>query len=116
MLIEVFKFDAERDRQQIIERIEIVEIDTSRIAPVNKQVGSTIAISELEPLITQIKPVNPMDSEEPESYHAQNIAAWQDSNLFPKKIDLPHHIGLRVALRSILQKYSTVDDLQIQIS
>lgn len=117
MLVEVLelKTTEEGENPPIVE-IKIVEIDTSRVEPVSEQVSSSIAITELADLITQIKPVKPLDSEELDSYHAQNIEVWQDGNLFPKKIDFPHHIGLRVLLESILQKYGRVDNLQIQIS
>ena len=117
MLVEVLKpGTTEGTDPQIVEQIEIVEIYTSLVSPVNEQVSSSIAITELADLITQIKPVKLPDSEELDSYHAQSIEVWQDGNLFPEKIDFPHHIGLRVLLRSILQNYGTVDNLQIQIS
>lgn len=118
MLVEVLKFgDAEEaDSLPVVKLIEIIEIDTSCVAPVNKQVDSPIAIAELTDLLLQIKPVKPLDSEELDTYQARDIEVWRDGNLFPEKIDCPHHIGLRVLLRSILQKYGTVDNLQIQIS
>ena len=117
MLVEVLKPGAtEDDDPQTVERIEIIEIATSRVSPVNDWVSSPIAIAELADLLTQIKPIEPLDSEELDSYHAQDIEVWRDGNLFPAKIDFPHHIGLHVVLRSILQKYGTVDNLQIEIS
>ena len=117
MLVEVLKFGTtEDDDSQIVEQIEIVEIDTSRVAPVNEQVSSPIPIAELANLTAKIKPAKPLDSKEPDSYYTQNIEVWQDGNLFPSRIDFPHHIGLHAVLRSLLQKYDTVDNLQIQIS
>ena len=117
MLVEILKLGAvEGSDPQTVERIEIVEIATSRVSPVNDGVTSPIAIAELADLLTRIKPIEPLDSEELDSYHAQDIEVWRDGNLFSEKIDMPHHIGLRVLLRSMLQKYGTVDNLQIQIS
>ena len=118
MLVEVLKLGAteEADSLLVVDSVEIVEIDTSCVEPVNKQVDSPIAIAALTDLLTQIKPVKPLDSEELDTYHARDIEVWRDGNLFPEKIDFPHHIGLRALLRSMLQKYGTVDNLQIQIS
>ena len=106
----------EDDDRQTVERIEIIEIATSRVSPVNDWVSSLIPIAELANLTAKIKPVKPLDSKEPDSYYTQNIEVWQDGNLFPSRIDFPHHIGLHAVLRSLLQKYDTVDNLQIQIS
>ncbi len=118
MLVEVLKLGTteEGNIPLIVDQIEIVEIDTSSVEPVNKQVDSPITIAELADLLTQIKPIKPLDLEELDTYHARDIEVWRDGNLFPEKIDFPHYIGLHVLLRSILQKYSTVDNLQIQIS
>ena len=113
MIIDVL----EQGNTKVVETIEIAEIDTSRITPVNAKVADPpIPIQELSDLITQIQPVELLKPEEPDTYYAQNIEAWRDGNLSREKIDIPHHIGLRVLLTSILQKYGISNRVLIQIT
>lgn len=121
MIIEVLKLgDTEEDESEVIEKIEISKIDTSRIIPVNETVANLpIPIQELSDLIRQIQPIKPLKLEEPDDYYAQSISAWRDGDLSPNSnnpIDIPHHIGLRVVLTSVLQEYGTSDNLLIHIS
>ena len=45
------------------------------------------------------------------------VPVYNDGNLSAEELDLPHHIGLRVVLESIIRKYSnTSEDLHIRIS
>ena len=117
--IEIFpQEDAEEDEPTIKKKIEIeIEgIEPSRIAPVGMIVGSPIAMTELLNLITEIKPIEQPQQEELDSYYAQRVLVYDDGDLSAKTLDLPHHIGLRVVLESVLQEYGSSDNLQIQIS
>ncbi len=106
----------EEDEFSVVDEIEIKGVDPLRITPVREKVGSPLAIQELVELVAQVQPSEPLNPDEPDSYYAQEIAAWRDGDLSPDSIDIPHHIGLQVALASVLQKYGTSDHLLIQIS
>jgi hypothetical protein len=109
--------DAEEGKTTLREAIKIEGIEPSRIAPVNMKVGSLIPMTELLNLIAEIKPIEQPQSEElDDSYYAQGVSVYEDGDLSSKTLDLPHHIGLRVVLESVLQKYGTSDNLQIEIS
>jgi hypothetical protein len=117
MIIKVLeRADAEEDEFRVVDEIEIAGVDPLRIMPVHEKVGSPLPIQELAELIAQVQPSEPLNLDELDSYYAQNIAAWRNGNLSPDSIDIPHHIGLQVALASVLQKYGTSDHLLIQIS
>jgi len=98
----------------VLDEIEIKEVNPMRVTPVC--VGNSLSIQELKELLGQIQPLEPSKPEEPESYYAQNVTAWRDGSLSSGLLDIPHHIGLRVVLESILQRYSTSNHLLIQIS
>ena len=105
----------EATEDEPIKKIEIAGIDPLRIIPVNEIVGNRIPMTELSNLITKIKPIEQPQQEELDSYYAQHVFVYEDGDLSPKKLDLPHHIGLRVVLESVLQKYGTFNNMQIQI-
>ena len=96
--------------------IEIEGIDPSRITPVNMKVGVLIPMTELSNFITEIKPIEQPQPEELDSYYAQHVTVYEDGDLSSKELGIPHHIGLRVVLESVLQKYGTFNNIQIQIS
>ena len=115
--IEIFQQEeAEENEPTIKEKIEIEGIEPSRIVPVGMKVSDRIPMTKLSNLITKIKPIEQPQQEELESYYAQRVPVYEDGDLSSKELDLPHHIGLRVVLESVLQKYGTSDNLQIQIS
>ncbi len=99
----------------IIDEFDVAGVDPLRVLPVHEKIGIPLTAQELTELIIQIQPLEPLNSEEPESFYAQNILAQQDGKLSSNPIDIPHHIGLRVAIKSILQKYKA-SDLLFQIS
>ena len=116
MIIKVLEHaDTEEDEFRVVEKIEILGVDPLRITPVREKVGSLLTIQELAELASQVQPSEPLNPYEMDSYYAQDVAAWRDGALSPDSIDIPHHIGLRVVLASILQKYSASDRLLIQI-
>ena len=112
--IEIFQ-PGEATEDEPIKKIEIAGIDPLRIIPVNEIVGSRIPMTELSDLIAKIEPIEQPQPEEFDSYYAQHVFVYEDGDLSPKKLDLPHHIGLRVVLESVLQKYGTFNNMQIQI-
>ena len=104
------------DEPTIKEKIEIAGIDPLRITPVNEIVGNRIPMTEFSNFITKIKPIEQPQQEELDRYYVECIPVYDDGDLSYKKLDLPHHIGLRVVLAKVLQKYSTSNNLQIRIS
>ena len=100
------------------ETIKIEGIDLLRIAPEDMKVGSPIPMTEIVDLITEIKPVeHPQQIESDDSYYyAQDIPIYEDRALSEKTINLPHHIGLRLVLQSLQEKYGATDNLLIRIS
>ncbi len=104
------------DEPTIKEKVEIEEIQLSRIAPVDIQDGIPIPMNQLSKFINKISPLEELQSEEPESYFAQQISVYHDGNLSLKELDIPHYIGLRVVLENVLQKYGTSETLKIKIS
>ena len=109
--------DAEEGEPKIREEIRVERIEPSRVAPVAVKVGSLIPMTELLNLIAEIKPIEQPQSEElDDSYYAQGVSVYEDGDLSSKTLDLPHHIGIRVVLESVLQKYGPSDNLQIRIS
>ena len=100
----------------IKEKIEIEGIHPLRITPVNIKINIPIPMAELPDLIAEIEPIEEPQQDELDSYYANQIPVYNDGDLSSKELDLPHHIGLRLALESLLQKYETPEDLQILIS
>ena len=100
----------------IKEKIEIEGIQLSRIGPADIQDGIPISMSKLSNLISKIRALEELQMEEPDSYFAQQIPVYHDGNLSLNELDLPHHIGLRVVLENILQKYGASETLKIKIS
>lgn len=116
MIIRVLeRVRAEEDEFKTVDEFEIKGVDPLRVNPVHERVGSPLSIRELAELVEQVQPSEPMNLDELDSYYAQNITVWQDGNLSPDSIDMPHYIGLRVAMKSVLQKYNASDHLLIQI-
>ena len=121
--IEIFQQKNTTEDEPSIEKIiKIEEIEPSLIDPVNMKVGIPIPMTELVALISQIKPIEqpqqtePEDSYPDESYYARDIPIYEDRALLKKKINLPHHIGLRLVLQSLHEKYGATDNLLIRIS
>jgi hypothetical protein len=108
--------EEDKDEFRVVGEIEIEGVDPFRITPVREKVGSPLTIQELTELVAQIQPSEPLNQDEPDSYYAQGIAVWRDGSLSTDSVDIPHHIGLRVALASVLERYSASDHLLIQIS
>ena len=114
--IEIFRPGKTIEDESVIkEKIELEGIDPFRIAPVNTIIGTQIPMTELSDLITKIEPIEQPQQEELDSYYAQHVPIYEDGDLSSKKFDLPHHIGLRVVLESVLQKYGTFNNMHIQI-
>jgi hypothetical protein len=117
MIIKVLeRADSEEDGFRVVDEIEIKEVDPLRVTPAREKVGSSLTIQELAELVAQVQPSEPLNLDEPDSYYAQDIDVWRDGDLAPDSVDIPHHIGLQVALASVLQKYGKSDHLLIQIS
>ena len=115
--IEIFQQgNTPEDEITIMEKIEIEEIQLSRIAPADIQNGIPISMSKLSSLISRISPLEELQLDELDGYFAQQISVYYDGNLFCQKLDLPHHIGLRVVLENLLQKYGASEILKIKIS
>lgn len=108
--------NAQDDEPVVKEKIEIEEVLPLHITPVDMQLGSLIPMTQLSNHIAQIKPIEQPQQEERDRYYAQNVPVYDDGNLSLKKLELPHYIGLRVVLESVLQAYGKSDDLQIRIS
>jgi hypothetical protein len=106
-----------RDEEpKVLDEIEVEGVDPLRVAPIHEQVGNLIPIRQLSEMLREIQPVETMNPEEFDSYYAQNISVWRDGDTSPVRIEIPHHMGLRIALMSILHKYGLSDQLLIQIS
>ena len=108
--------DTTEDDPTIKERIQIQGIQALRITPMNIKVSIPIPMTELLDLINEIKPIEGPQQEELDSYYAMQVPVYNDGNLSTEELDLPHHIGLRVALESVIRKYNnTSTSLQIRI-
>jgi hypothetical protein len=112
MLIRVFK---DRDSDPIDE-IEVEGIDPSLVIPVNARVGDFLADQELGDLLQQTEPSKSLTEEEPDIYYAQGVSVWLDGEVAAEFLELPHYLGLRVALSAILRKYGSSDQWSVQIS
>jgi hypothetical protein len=115
MIIRVLERVDTEDKFRVVDEIEIEGVDPLRIIPVREKVGSSLTIQELAEVVTQIQPSEPLNPDEPDSYYAQGIAVWRDGSLSSDSVDIQHHIGLRVALASVLERYGASDRLLIQI-
>lgn len=110
MKIQILRRRTEAEEEfDIIDEFDIAGIDPLRILPIHEKIGTPLTTQELAELIAQIQPLEPLNTQEPESFYAQNVQVWQDGQLSSNSIDIPHYIGLRVAITSILQKYKTPD-------
>ena len=115
MIIEVF--ESANSNDAVIE-IEIKSVEVSRVLPFNENVGERISKEKLKSLLNEVRPSEDLNMDEPESYFAPNISVWLDGNLDldqAARINIPHHIAVRLVLESVLEKYKTYDDLQILI-
>ena len=108
--------DVEEGEPKIREEIEIEGIELLYITPVVMKAGSLIPMTELLNLIIEIKPIEQPQPEELDRYYAPRVPVYEDGDLSSKALELPHHIGIRVVLESVLQKYGPSDNLQIRIS
>lgn len=107
--------DTEECAPAVKEKFEIEGIDPLRIAPVYMKVGDRIPMTELSNFISKIEPIEQPQPEEPDSFYAQHVPVNEDGVLSSGKLEIPHHIGLRVVLVSVLQKYGTFNNMQIRI-
>ena len=115
--IEILKpGNTQEDEPVVKEKIEIEEINPIYITPIDMQLGSLISMTQLSKLIPEIKPKEQPQQKEPDRYYCQNTSVYDDGNLLPTNLDLPHHIGLRVVLERVLQEYEKSHALQIRIS
>lgn len=115
--IEIIQLSEAQEKEPTVkETIQIEGIEPSRITPVNAEVGIPIPMTNLSQFIPEIEAIEQLNEEEPESYYTQDVPVYDDGNLSLKNINLPHHIGLRVVLESLLQKFGKCKDLYIQIS
>ena len=115
MTIKVLK---SADNEAIAE-IEIDSVNVFRVLPFCDKVGALLTTEELKALLAKIQPTEGLNIDELENYYAQKISVCKDDNMpagNTTPIDVPHHIALRIVLESVLQKYGTCDNLQIQIS
>lgn len=115
MIVEVF----ESSTTESTTEIRIDNVDVYRVIPFRDYVGRQIAIGELKVLLDEVLPFEDVNMDEPEYYYAQKVPVWLDGNIVHEKaamIDMPHHIGLRFVLESVLQKYNTSDNIHIRIS
>lgn len=115
MIVEVF----ESANNEATTEIKIDSVDVFQVLPFCDKVATLLTKEELEALLAAVRPTEEVNMKEAESYYAQDISVWQDGNIPPGNItpiDIPHHIGLRVVLESVLQKYGTSDNLQIRIN
>lgn len=103
----------EGDSIQILDEIKILQIDSSIILPFKDKVGTPLTVQELKELVNHIE-LDP-SLQEDERY-ARNVDTWKDGRVFSEAMDIPHHIGFRLAVNSILQKYGAIPDLLFQIS
>ncbi len=115
-VIERVGAESEEGEFRVVKEIEIKGVDPFRVVPIREKVGSPLPILEMTELLAQIQPSEPPNPDELDSYYALNVEAWRDGSLSPDSIDIPHHIGLRLALASILKKYGVSKNLLIQIS
>ncbi len=108
--------DTTENEPTIKETIRIQRIQTSRITPMNIKVSIPLPMTELPDFINEIKPIEGPQQEELDSYYAMQVPVYNDGNLSAEELDLPHHIGLRVVLESIIRKYNNSSiPLQIRI-
>ena len=115
--IEILQQDKNiEDEPTVIDKIQISEIEPFCISPEEIQNGIPISMSEMSNLICKISPIRELQEDERDSYFAQQLPVYYDGNLPLQKLDLPHHIGLRVVLENLLQKYGTAETLKIKIS
>ena len=115
--IEIFQSGKTAEDESVIkEKIELEGIDSfPHHSSEHDIVGNRIPMTELSDFITKIEPIEQPQLEELDSYYAQHVPVYEGGDLSAKKLDIPHHIGLRVVLESILQKYGTFNNMQIQI-
>ena len=115
--IEILQSGKEQEKESTVkETVQIEGIQLSRIVSMNDKVEIPIAITDLPNLIAEIEPVDQLQPEEFDSYFALDVPVREDNETSSKKLQLPHHICLRLLLESVLQKYDKCTDVQIRIS
>ncbi len=116
MVITVYKqvdIGGEEDNTQVLDRIEIPQIDSLSIIPVRDHVGTPLTAQYLRKLVNHLE--LPSSLQEDERY-AQNVDTLKEGCVVSGVMDIPHHIGFRLAVNSILQKYGDIPNLLFQIS
>lgn len=101
------------DNIQILDEIKILQIDSLSILPVKDNVGTPLTVQDLRELVKHMELAPSLQQDE---RYAHNVDTWRDGRAFPEAMDIPHHIGFRLAVNSILQKYGAIPDLLFQIS
>lgn len=107
--------DAEEGDPKIMDKIEIEEIEALHVSPVTTRLGNLIPMTQLAELVSEIKPIEQL-TEERDRYYAQNVPVCEDGDRSNNTLDIPHYIGLRIVLESVLRKYGTDVNLHIRIS
>ena len=114
MIIEVF----ESANTEPFIAIKIENVDVSRVFPFRDHVGIQLKKEKLKAMLDEVCPYKGVNTDELEYYYAQQIPVWLDGNITHENaipIDVPHHIGLRLVLESVLRKHDPSDLLQFLI-
>ena len=117
MIIKVLKRPsgntADEMEPEEIDKIELLQINSFSIASVAEKVGYDLTAEELQQVLNKVKP---SDFVEKDERYAGNVPAWMDGDSTRNGISIPHYIGFRLVLDSILQKYGTSTDLIFQLA
>lgn len=114
-LLESIDSEAEENDYTVVNEIEVPQVDPLRVAPVREKVGRSLSFSDLAKIVPEIRPFETFEPNEPDSYYAQDTRAWRDADQTPELIDIPHYIGVRTVLQSILKHYGMLEDIVVQI-
>lgn len=112
MIIRILKGSTQDDADSGEEEtIEVEAIDLSRTTAYEEVTKPPLTMPAVKLLAKNVGPIEPFDPGEPDSYYARNVGVtdWRDGIGPP--MDIPHYIGLRVVLESILDKYGESDFL-----
>lgn len=120
LIIKVLRvLEAEPGEVEIINTVILEEIDVFRIKPINELVGTLLTFKQVSELVSSIRPyesLSDVNAEELELYYSQDVDLIKDGSLSHVKMDIPHHIGARVAIESILQQTNSLENIRIEIA
>lgn len=110
MIIRIYEINSQDTDIPNIE-LSIDNLDVSTVQHLKLLVGEKLTIEQLDELCSNLQPSG--DQERDDSYFLQNASVWVNGNPIPTSIDVPHYLGIKAVLNSVITKYKSAPNIRI---